>query len=229
MLVSVTQQTGLMFLYISKPSHDKSSYYMKVKVAQLYPTLCQPIDCSPPGSVHGILQARILKWLPCPFPEIFLIQVSNPNLPHCKQTLYHLSYSGVCLLYATVQRYDLIFYYIPHTVPFIPMTQLFCNWKFMPLNLPHLFLYSPRTRLSQVKHNQQICSHTGCHSYDWLGNDTTKLMRMAWWETLLCIKKVIYRPYLFPIPAACSSMNTIWERGMAMQHSWEGIKRKQDP
>ena len=30
-------------------------------------TLCDPIDGSPPGfSVHGILQARILEWLPCP-------------------------------------------------------------------------------------------------------------------------------------------------------------------
>ena len=165
MLVSVTQQTGLMFLYISKPSHDKSSYYMKVKLAQC-PTLGHPIDCSPPGSVHGILQARILEWLPCPFPGIFLIQGSNPGLPHCKQTLYCLSYSGVCLLYDTVQRYDLIFYYIPHTVPFTPMTQLFCYWKFMPLNLPYLFLYSPRTILSQGKHNQQIRSHIGCHGHD---------------------------------------------------------------
>ena len=27
------------------------------------------MDCSPPGSsVHGILQARILEWLPCPPP-----------------------------------------------------------------------------------------------------------------------------------------------------------------
>ena len=27
------------------------------------PTLCDPVDCSPPGSsVHGILQARILEW-----------------------------------------------------------------------------------------------------------------------------------------------------------------------
>ena len=26
--------------------------------------LCNPIDCSPPGSpVHGILQARILEWI----------------------------------------------------------------------------------------------------------------------------------------------------------------------
>ena len=29
-----------------------------------YPTLCDPMDCSPPGScVHGILQARILEWV----------------------------------------------------------------------------------------------------------------------------------------------------------------------
>ena len=31
-------------------------------VIQLYPTLCDPMDCSPPNSsVHGILQARILE------------------------------------------------------------------------------------------------------------------------------------------------------------------------
>ena len=30
--------------------------------------LCNPIDCSPPGSsVHGILQARILEWVSIPF------------------------------------------------------------------------------------------------------------------------------------------------------------------
>ena len=36
-------------------------------VAQTCPTLCDPMDCSPPGSsVHGILQARILKWVSMP-------------------------------------------------------------------------------------------------------------------------------------------------------------------
>ena len=40
---------------------------MKVKsqseVAQSYPTLCDPTDCSLPGSsVHGIFQARVLEW-----------------------------------------------------------------------------------------------------------------------------------------------------------------------
>ena len=39
-----------------------------VKVAQSCLTLCDPMDCSPPGSsVHGILQARILEWVAVPF------------------------------------------------------------------------------------------------------------------------------------------------------------------
>ena len=40
----------------------------KVLVAQLCPTLCNPMDCGLPGiSVHGILQARILEWVTIPF------------------------------------------------------------------------------------------------------------------------------------------------------------------
>ena len=38
------------------------------EVAQSCPTLCDPMDCSPPGfSVHGILQARILEWVASSF------------------------------------------------------------------------------------------------------------------------------------------------------------------
>ena len=39
--------------------------YMCAK--SLHATLCDPVDCSPPGSsVHGILQARILGWVAMP-------------------------------------------------------------------------------------------------------------------------------------------------------------------
>ena len=39
-----------------------------VLITQACPTLCDPLDCNPPGSsVHGILQARILKWVAFPF------------------------------------------------------------------------------------------------------------------------------------------------------------------
>ena len=36
-------------------------------IAKLCPTFCSPMDNSPPGSsVHGILQARTLEWVPMP-------------------------------------------------------------------------------------------------------------------------------------------------------------------
>ena len=39
------------------------------KSLQSCPTLCNPIDGSPPGSpAPGILQARTLEWLPFPSP-----------------------------------------------------------------------------------------------------------------------------------------------------------------
>jgi len=40
-----------------------------MKSLQSFPTLCDPVDSSLPGSsVHGILQARILEWVACPPP-----------------------------------------------------------------------------------------------------------------------------------------------------------------
>ena len=36
---------------------------VKVKVTQLWVTLCDPMDCI----VHGILQVRILEWVAFPF------------------------------------------------------------------------------------------------------------------------------------------------------------------
>ena len=38
------------------------------EVAQSCPTLCDPMDCSLPGSsVHGIFQARFLEWIAISF------------------------------------------------------------------------------------------------------------------------------------------------------------------
>ena len=43
--------------------------YVCAKLLQSCPPLCDPMDCSPPGSsVHGILQARIWSGLSCPPP-----------------------------------------------------------------------------------------------------------------------------------------------------------------
>ena len=43
---------------------------MKVLVTQSCPTLCNSMDYSlPDSSVHGILQVRLLEWVPFPSPE----------------------------------------------------------------------------------------------------------------------------------------------------------------
>ena len=52
----------------SERKEEAAKIPLKVKVAQSCPTLCDPMDCSPPGSsVHGILQARKLEWVAIPF------------------------------------------------------------------------------------------------------------------------------------------------------------------
>ena len=55
----------------STSTHGKNSYQSRysivVLVTQQGPTLCDPMDCSPTGSLHGILQARILKWVAISF------------------------------------------------------------------------------------------------------------------------------------------------------------------
>ena len=54
------------------PGLRKVKEKVKVLVTQMCPTLCNPKDCSPPGSsVHGILQARILEWVAIPFSRGF--------------------------------------------------------------------------------------------------------------------------------------------------------------
>ena len=72
------------------------SLKVKVKVAQLCLALCDPMDCSPPGSsVHGILQARILEWV-----AISSSRGSSWPRDHTwgswigRQILYHLSHQG---------------------------------------------------------------------------------------------------------------------------------------
>ena len=58
--------THIMWVPLSLLSlHIMSSRFICVcvKVAQSYPTLCDPMDYT----VHGILQARILEWVAFPF------------------------------------------------------------------------------------------------------------------------------------------------------------------
>ena len=67
-----------------------TSLYTEVLVAQPCPTLCDPMNCSPPGSsVHGIFQARILEWV-----AIFYSQARDQTRVSCIAESLHLSHQG---------------------------------------------------------------------------------------------------------------------------------------
>ena len=85
---------GPMIFLQDTPESEKES---ESEVAQSCLTLWDLMDCSLPGSsVHGIFQARVLEWVAISFSKGSSIptQGSNPGLPHCRQTLYHLSQQG---------------------------------------------------------------------------------------------------------------------------------------
>ena len=94
---------SVLYVCISIPALLLSSSVLFFKdkevVAQLCPTLCDPLDCNPPGSsVHGIFQARILEWVAIFLLQgLFLIKGLNPCLIcllHWRQILYRLSHWG---------------------------------------------------------------------------------------------------------------------------------------
>ena len=50
--------------FYSQSNYEAVAAAAAAKLLQLCPTLCDPIDGSPPGSpVPGILQARTLEWV----------------------------------------------------------------------------------------------------------------------------------------------------------------------
>ena len=89
----------------------------KVKITQLCPTLCDPMDCSLPGSfVHEILQAGILEWVAIPFcRESSQPRQSIPGLLCCRRILYHLSHQGSMFMGQELEKmlFFIVSFYLP--------------------------------------------------------------------------------------------------------------------
>ena len=67
---------------------------MLLLVAQSCQTLCDPINCSPPGPIHGILLAGILEWVARPSSRGSSQPKNWTRLPHCRWILYCLNHQG---------------------------------------------------------------------------------------------------------------------------------------
>ena len=78
-------------------THTHTHIYvcMHAKLLQSCPTLCNPMDYSPPGSsAHRILQARILQWVAIAFSSMY-IDVHTHTHTHTSflNTLFHYDLS----------------------------------------------------------------------------------------------------------------------------------------
>ena len=128
------------------------------KSLQSYPTLCDPIDGSPPGSpVPGILQARTLEWVAISFSNAWKWKwscsvVSNSSQPHGLQPTKFLhpwdfpgKSTGVgchCLL--------------PYTSYHIPLPEFNHYWNFYFTQ--HRFLFSVDQTTSSAVSLPHSCS-----------------------------------------------------------------------
>ena len=75
--LSEGQGSGVRVVYMLQHRCRDAAAAAAVKSLQSCPTLCDPIDGSPPGSsIHGIFQARVLEWVAIAFSKRML------KLPH---------------------------------------------------------------------------------------------------------------------------------------------------
>ena len=84
--------------YVAKHWFLKMERKSESEVAQLCPTLCDPMDCSLSGSsVHGIFQARVLEWIAISFSRgssRLRNRTQVSALRAERQTFYHLNHQG---------------------------------------------------------------------------------------------------------------------------------------
>ena len=115
-------------------------------VAQPSPTLCNPMDCSLPGtSVHGDSPGKNTGvGYHALLQEIFPTQWSNPSLSHYRHILYHLSHQG-SPLFMWEESYSMSLWLVYFTQHNILKVHLCCNMfqNFLPFkadNIPFMYI-----------------------------------------------------------------------------------------
>ena len=78
---SIYPQTKICLSYYFLPFTNSSDIATAAKSLQSWPTLCDPIDGSPPGlPIPGILQARTLEWVAISFSNAWKWKVKVKSL-----------------------------------------------------------------------------------------------------------------------------------------------------
>ena len=153
------------------------------KSLQLFPTLCDPTDGSPPGSpIPGILQARTLEWVAISFSNAWKWKVKVKSLSRIQllATPWTAAYQApLCMGFSRQEYWS--------GVP-LPSPRI---WK-IPINLTF-------TIFNSLSYHFDICQHCKC----WVQEQAFRLkskychLFAAWpWTThmsSLCLNSLIYK------------------------------------
>ena len=160
---------------------------MKVKseseVPQSCPTLCDPMDCSPPSSsVHGILQARVLEWGAIAFSDL------SPKVhSFLNQFLYCLTFS------LKNKRWKIL----------MAMNRVKHNKLFSILK-NSLIHFSQQIFIEHL-----LCQHILCTCWETIANktDSPSFSEVYIFEEMRKISPCMLQPLLFGVFCKCTSTN----------------------
>ena len=108
--------------------------------AQLCPTICNPMACSPPGtSVHGIPQARILEWVAISYSRESS-KLRGWTFISCigRQDLYQLSHQG---RHTYIYIFIFIYLYIHMTYIYIYTHIHICVYMYTQWDAIYIYIY----------------------------------------------------------------------------------------
>ena len=178
----------------------KGSLSLKVKVllAQLCSTLCDPRDCSPPGSsVHGILQARIPEWVVIPFSRRSSLPGIKHRSPTVQEILCHLirvevpwtcrQISRCYPTYNTKRKRDSVKMSFSIQDLWDKMNDI-CNWGTRGKNIENWRLYNNFPKfLKDI--NSQNQESSAIHKQDKYKGNHTYMVHSFWSEIFKVLKK----------------------------------------
>ena len=137
---------------------------VKVLVTQLCPTLCNPLDCSPPGSsVHDVSQARIQELVVILFSRVSSLPRDQTHISYIscigKRFLDHQHLMGI-ILFSNLNR-KFIRYYLIILIHHIllstrPFLFLLWLWTALPTLVDHMInmdhFYKEVSKVTRVRH-----------------------------------------------------------------------------
>ena len=202
------------------------------KSLQSCPTLCHPIDGSPPGStIHGIFQARTLEWVAIAFSNAWKWKIKVKVTQSCLTLSDHMDYgppgsSVHGIFQASVLEWVAIAFSETNMSYFISLNHLSMTRQNFSLSRPHFkinakiminFLMGSRNRLNNQKlhiHPKSLCLRANADKAE-----TMEISKKKW----ICFRDIPGGPVVKNQPSKAGDTGSIPGQGTKIPHAAEQL------